>query len=76
MELVPINQPPAGAQPYLFVQSTLLATWEVSHNLNRVVQVTVVDSNNDQVLVEVNHVDLNNVEIRFGQPMTGQVFII
>jgi hypothetical protein len=76
MELIAINQPKVGVTPYLFAQTTPLSTWDVPHNLNRVVQVTVVDSNNEQVLVEIAHLDLNNIEIRFGSPVTGQAFIL
>ncbi len=50
--------------------------WIISHGLNTVPAVTVIDSTGAGVgFAQVNYIDLNNVEIDFGAPMIGIAYL-
>jgi len=63
-----------GDKNRVHVQSMASAIWQVAHNLDKMVSVTVVDTGGNTVEGSVIHNDLNNVTITFSAPFTGQVF--
>lgn len=62
-------------QPYVHLQATPAATWTVAHNLNRAVQVTVLDSSGAEMDADVEHGDLNTVTVTHAAPDTGSVIV-
>lgn len=67
---VPDGQDPASTSNYVHNQTTPSASWTVVHNLNRYPSVEVV-VNNEVVLADVSHIDLNNLSIVFANATTG-----
>ena len=51
-----------------------LRVWEVEHNLNKMVAVTLEDLNGNDMEGDVEYKDLNTVLVRFSQPVTGWVY--
>lgn len=50
-------------------------TWEVLHNLNKMVAVTIEDLDGNDMEGDVEYVDLNIIVIHFSQPVSGSVFV-
>ena len=63
-----------GDKNRVHVQAMASTVWQVAHNLDKMVSVTVVDTGGNTVEGSVTHNDLNNVTIEFSAPFTGQVF--
>lgn len=64
---------PAGAF-FTHIQSTPAATWVVTHNLNRILPVTVTIGG-EEVISDVIYGDLNTVSIVHASPVAGRVDI-
>lgn len=60
---------------YVHTQSVASATWTVNHNLNKFPSVTIVDTANDEVEGEVNHVSNTQLIIKFSAAISGKAFI-
>lgn len=56
-------------------QNTPAATWIITHNLNRPVFVTVLDSSGSQVFTDVDQSDPNTVSITFATPTSGKAVV-
>lgn len=52
-----------------------LDTWEVVHNLNKMVSVTIEDLDGNDMEGDVEWVDLNIIVIHFSQPVSGSVYV-
>jgi len=63
-----------GDKTFTFTQNIASAIWQVPHNLGKMVSVTVVDTGGSTVEGDVQHIDLNNIQINFSAPFTGEVF--
>ena len=65
---------------YQFFQSTPSATWEVQHNLGVYPVIDVMVNYNGTLTkiipMSVNVIDLNNVEIQFSTPYSGQARMV
>lgn len=59
---------------FVHVQGLPSDTWTINHNLNKFPSVTIVDSANTEVIGEVEHVDLNNVILKFSGAFSGRAF--
>lgn len=66
---------PAGGASFLFTQATPSASWVVVHNLNTLVNVTVLNSAQVIVETDVAETDLNTTTISFSTPQTGYALI-
>ena len=60
---------------HLHNQTTLSNVWNINHNLNRYTSVIVYDINNIVIEGEIEHVDTNNIIIRFNNNIMGKAFI-
>lgn len=60
---------------FLFTQGSPSTTWSVAHNLQKKPSVTVVDSGNNEVEGDVNHIDDNNLTITFSAAFSGKAYI-
>lgn len=56
-------------------QTLASATWTVAHNLGKNPSVSVVDSAEEEVIGEVQHVDVNNLVIRFSAAFSGKAYL-
>jgi|21_taG_2_1085346.scaffolds.fasta_scaffold14407_3 hypothetical protein len=59
---------------FVFTQSTPSNSWVVTHNLNKYVAVSVVDSNDVEVYCSVDYDSLNTVTLTFSTPFSGKAF--
>ena len=61
---------------FTFDQAVPAITWNVAHNLNKRVNVTVVDSSGRTVVGGcVTYVDNNNIQIEFGAAFSGKAYL-
>jgi hypothetical protein len=65
----------AGGSVVSLNQTEPAGTWIIEHNLNRPVFVTVLNSDGDQILTEVDQSDPNTVSIIFATPTSGKAVI-
>lgn len=56
---------------YTHVQTTPAATWEIQHNLLKLVSVSVIDSAGTLVHGNVEYLDVNSCRLRFSAPFAG-----
>jgi hypothetical protein len=64
-----------GFSVYTHTQGVASDTWSIEHNLNRHVQITIVDSGDNVVEGAESYDDLNNITIEFGAPFTGKAYL-
>ena len=69
-ENVSINQ--SGDKNYLFVQSVASDEWNIRHNLGKYPSVSIIDSAGSEVIGEVQHIDTNNLKIKFASGFSGK----
>lgn len=70
------QQPPADPLPpdsYVHHQTEAANEWLVVHDLNRYPSVTVVRDDGVVVCGEVQHLNLNQLRVRFSEPLAGWV---
>ena len=60
---------------YIHNQTGSSTTWTVNHNLNKYPSVSIVDSANTEVIGEVEHIDTNNLTIKFSEAFSGKAYI-
>ena len=60
---------------YVHNQMSASSTWTVQHNLNKFASVSVVDSGNNIVIGDVEHIDENNLTITFNASFSGKAYI-
>ena len=79
-----LQQGPAGPQGpqgssgdayFVHVQAAALATWSITHNLNKFPAVTVVDSGNNKVEGDVTYIDDDSLTISFSAPFGGKAYL-
>ena len=58
---------------YEHEQTAPASEWTVTHNLGKRPNVSVIDSDGEEVLVEVDHIDMNTIHILWPTPSTGTV---
>jgi hypothetical protein len=66
--------PPGGIR-YVHTQSSAAATWIVNHGLGVRPAVQVLTTGGMAMLAEIVHVDNNQLQILFAQPMAGQAVL-
>jgi len=60
---------------YMYEKSIASNTWDISHNLNKIPSVTVVDSSGNVVIGEINYKDFNNLQISFSGAFSGKAYL-
>jgi hypothetical protein len=65
----------AGGTVFEHTQSAPAGNWIVTHNLNRPVFVTVLNSAGEQILTDIDQSDPNTVSIVFATPTSGKVVL-
>jgi hypothetical protein len=73
----PGPQGPEGAPvpTYVHVQSTLAQVWHVVHGLGTFPAVTVVDSGDSELMVDVQYVSSDELTLTFGAPTSGKAYL-
>jgi len=66
---------PTPAAPITYTQSTPASTWIITHNLGRVVNVTLYNATGVQVESDVVASSSNVVTVTFASPQTGSALI-
>jgi hypothetical protein len=56
-------------------QTVSSSTWSITHNLNKYPSVSIVDSSNEEVIGEVEHINSNSLTVKFSAPFSGKAFL-
>jgi hypothetical protein len=56
-------------------QTVSSSTWNITHNLNKYPSVSIVDSSNEEVIGEVEHINSNSLTVKFSAPFSGKAFL-
>lgn len=64
-----------GTDRYTHSQGFPLATWSITHGLNRAPNVVVEDVSGQRISVDVVRTGLNTVELRFAFPRSGTAYL-
>lgn len=56
-------------------QTVSSSTWSITHNLNKFPSVSIVDSSNEEVIGEVEHINANSLTVKFSAPFSGKAFL-
>lgn len=65
----------AGGSVVEFHTDDPAGTWAITHNLNRLVFVSVVDSTGRELLADIDQSDPNTVSIQFATPTSGKAVV-
>lgn len=65
----------ATDRSYEHVQAVASDVWTINHNLGKFPSVTIVDSANDEVEGNVNHVSNTQLTITFSAAFSGKAFL-
>jgi hypothetical protein len=60
---------------HIHTQTVSSSTWSITHNLNKYPSVSVVDSSNEEVIGEVQHINPNSLTVKFSAPFSGKAFL-
>ena len=61
----------AGDRHYTHSQGTAATVWNVTHNLGKYPSVTVLDSAREEIEGQVDHLDVNHLNISFSGAVSG-----
>jgi hypothetical protein len=56
---------------YSHTQSVASTDWSITHNLGKYPSVTIIDNAGNEIWTQVEHIDINNLVIRFNNPHSG-----
>jgi hypothetical protein len=59
---------------FVYMQSLPAAIWTVNHNLNKYPSVHIVDTNNNEVIADIQYTTVNQVVVSFSEPFSGNAF--
>jgi hypothetical protein len=65
----------ASDASYLHNQPIASDSWTIAHNMQKYPSVTIVDSSNDEVEGNVNHISLNQLVVTFSTAFSGRAFL-
>lgn len=65
----------SGSGSYTFSQAIPSATWTIAHNLGFRPSVQVQNSAHENVIGEIEHVDINNIILRFSGAFSGVAYL-
>lgn len=57
---------------YMHNQTTASDTWVITHNLNKLPSVSVIDSADEEVVGEITYDNINQLTIKFTAPFKGK----
>ena len=60
---------------FIFIQAVASNSWNVLHNLGKLPAVTTVDNAGNEVGGEVEHVNINELNIKFNAAFSGKTYI-
>ncbi|MCK5788101.1 MAG: hypothetical protein KAH32_03835 [Chlamydiia bacterium] len=72
---IPFADNISGDKNVEYVQGLESSLWEIKHDMNKIPSITVIDVNKKEVMCEVEHVDTNNVKLKFNTPFAGKAYL-
>lgn len=60
---------------FIFVQGVADVTWAVVHNLGKFAAVQVFDTAGTPLTGQIEHIDANNLNIKFNKPVSGTAYL-
>ena len=73
--LVGPRGPAGNASTFTWEQTVPLSVWTIPHNLNRYPAITVVDTQGNVVLADMQYVDANIVQVFTDAPFAGKAYL-
>lgn len=64
-----------GDKNFVYEQQSASSTWDITHNLNKLPSITVIDSAGSVIQGEYEEVDENRVILYFSAPFTGKAIM-
>lgn len=64
-----------GDKHFVYNQIAALATWNVTHNLDKYPSVSIVDSGNNWVVGDVEYINENQLTITFNSAFSGKAYL-
>jgi hypothetical protein len=66
-----------GTDPleYLYTQTASSDTWTITHNLGKYPHVTIMDTDDDEVIGEVHYVSESQVVLTFSEAISGKAYL-
>jgi len=64
--------PGEGALPYIHTQSAPSSVWTIPHNRGYLVDITIYDANDEQIIGDIRHDNDQVATITFSEPITGR----
>ncbi len=71
-ESVNINITEVYDKNYIYIQGVASDEWVINHNLEKYPSVSVIDSSGSEVIGDVEHIDANNLKIKFAGGFSGK----
>ena len=71
-----INADDVSNSRYVHNQTTASDTWIIQHDLNRIVSVSIYNTDNAEIQSEILVIDKNKVIVKFTAPFAGTAVII
>lgn len=60
---------------YVHTQSTALAIWTITHDLEKKPSVRIEDLAGNDIVAEIDYIDLNTLKIIFAVPLSGTAYL-
>lgn len=60
---------------YVHNQNTVASEWVITHNLNKIPSIVILDENNNTIIGDIEYININNVVIRFNSAFSGQAIL-
>jgi len=60
---------------YVHTQSTALAVWTITHDLEKKPSVRIEDLAGNDIVAEIDYIDLNTLKIIFAVPLSGTAYL-
>jgi hypothetical protein len=73
--IIPVGSS-GGSIGFEHPQEAPAATWQISHSFGRNPAITVIDSNNQVVLADVEYTSATQVTVTFAAPTSGKVILV
>lgn len=63
------------AKTFTFGQASAQSIWSITHNLNKIPSIIIVDSADSTVIGDINYISLNEVQISFSSAFAGTAYL-
>lgn len=65
----------AGDKTYTHVQASANSVWDITHNMNKMPSVTIINSANELSFANIEYVNANRLKLTFSAAISGKAFL-